>query len=212
LAEIALNEMKRKIGTFLLWSKLALITLVFIMSACAKNELPEVEDEEDGYYVTMTVNGARIDYTSGVKASLSKAPDETIDYQQFSLTVAGTGGIKGKEALSLNCFAYDTWKANKKYENTFEPDEATGSADKQDKIDVHYLTEALASQYVYGMNDTFQTGSAHVILKEITSTYLKGTFQGVVNQGVLPYMTADGNVVNLETPLVIDGEFYAPNK
>lgn len=203
--------MKRKIDPFL-WSKLALITLVFILSSCAKNELPEVEDEEDGNYVTMTVNGARVDYTSGVTALLSKAPDETLDYQQFSLTVAGTGSIKGKEALFLNCFVYDTWKANQKYENTFEPDEVTGSADKQDRIDVQYLNEALASQYVYGMNDSFQTGSAYVILKEITSTYLKGTFHGVVDQAVLPYMTSDGNVVNLETPLVIDGEFYAKKK
>ena len=208
--------MKRKIATnktFLLWNKFALITWVLVMSACAKNELPEDgEGEEDGYYVTMTVNEERVDYKSGVTALLSGPPDETIDYQQFSLTVAGSGGIKGKEALFLNCFVYDTWKSNKKYENTFEPDETTGSADKQDQIGVHYLTEALASQYEYATNDSFQTGSAHVILKEITSTYFKGTFHCVLNQALLPYMTSQGNVANLETPLVIDGEFYAPKK
>ncbi|SKB49180.1 hypothetical protein SAMN05660226_01636 [Parapedobacter luteus] len=209
--------MKRKIATtktFLSWNNLALITLVLVVSACAKNELPEVDEgEEDGYYVTMTVNGKRVDYKSGVTAALSKAPDETIDYQQFSLTVEGSEGIRrgiiGKEALFLNCFVYDTWKPNKKYENTFEPDETTGIADKQDQISVQYLTEALASQYVYVTNSSFQTGSAHVILKEVTSTYFKGTFHGVLSQAVLPYMTPLGNIVELETPLVIDGEFYA---
>ncbi|WP_188753182.1 hypothetical protein [Parapedobacter defluvii] len=207
--------MKRKIATmktFLLWNKLALIAWVLVISACAKNELPEIEDDEDGYYVTMTVNGERVEYKSGVTALLSEAPDETIDYQQFSLTVAGSGSMKGKEALSLNCFVYDSWKPNKKYENTFEPDETTGSADKQDQIDLHYLNEALAGQYVFVMNDSFQTGSAHVILKEVTSTYIKGTFHGVMARGLLPYSTPQGNVVNLETPLVIDGEFYASNR
>ncbi|WP_353127991.1 hypothetical protein [Parapedobacter pyrenivorans] len=196
--------------THLLWNKLALLAFIFVMSACEKNESPGIE-EEDGYYVTMTINGERIEYKSGVTALLSGAPDESIDYQQFSLTVAGKGGIKGSEALFLNCFVYDTWKTNKSYKNTFEPDE-NGDAGNQDQISMQYLSEALADHYLYTTNDSFQTGSAEVVLTEVTSTYIKGTFRGVMDQAVLPQMTPQGNVVTLVAPLEIEGKFYAAVK
>lgn len=193
-----------------LWNKLALMALVLVASACAKNELPETDEGKKGYYVTMTVNDEPIQFKSGLTASLSSPPNQDIDYQQFSLTIAGTGAIKGKNALLLNCFVYDTWQTNKKYINTFEPDETTGSADKQDQISLTYLDDAVASQYEYILNDTFETGSAHVILEEITSTSIKGTFRGVMSSALLPYMTPLGNTVELVHPLVIEGEFYAP--
>jgi len=188
-----------------------LLALVLVTSACAKNELPETDEEDADYYVTMTVNGERIEYKSGIRASLSEAPDEPSDYQQFDLTVAGTGSIKGKEAVSILGFVYDTWKTNKTYENTFETNE-NGDADKQDNITIKYLPEALANQYVFTMNDSFKTSSAKVVLKEITSTYIKGTFHGILDEALLPYMTPSGNVAALEPALVIDGEFYAPKK
>lgn len=197
--------------TSYLWNKLILSVLVLVIAACAKNELPQIDEEDSDYYVMLTVNGERIEYKSGISASLSKAPDKAGDYQQFDLTVAGTGSIKGKEAVSVLGFVYDTWKTNKTYENTFETDE-NGDTDKQDDLTIKYLSEALASQYVFAMNDSFKTGSAKVVLKEITSTYIKGTFHGILDKALLPHLTPLGNVAALKPALVIDGEFYAPKK
>src|SRR5690606_24232259 len=162
---------------------LVLVAFVVVLSACAKNEMPDKGEEAGEYYVTMTVNGQRVEYRSGLRASLSAPPKKAIaaigkrmgpayraepaendartgnvDYQQFLLTVEGAGSIKGSYALSLNCFVYEPWQTGKKYQSTFEPDE-NGNAGNQDAVDFQYLSEALASQYLHVMNNTFETGS-----------------------------------------------------
>lgn len=211
-----------------------LIALVAVLSACEKSKMPDAEAGE--YYVKMTVNGEQVEYRSGIRAIFTSVPgrlmgvsnklmsaqtgslraesDAPIKYddsERFDLNVDGTGGIEGKYAFYVSGKLHKgPWELKKIYQNLFTVAETAVGPDEA-RVDMHYLTEELSNQYLGLTNDVFTNGSAKITIKEATTTYFKGTFQGVLSRVTLPYQTELGNVA-LEKPLLVVGEFYVPNK
>jgi|GEM_PF-1825948 len=192
------------------WNTLILLALVLFISACEKSETAGT-DKGKGYYVTMTVNGERIEYKGHVRISLSDPPDEEFNYQLFNLE--GSNGVetfRGEKELFMQGSVYEEVQLGKTYENVFEIDEITGEGGEQNSITLQYVNKELSVNYQYIRNDVFKTGSVKVVFKKITSKDIRGTFEGVLDVGIPPYTVSDGKITDYNPPLVVKGEFYAP--